>query len=311
MTLPTVSVFIPARDAAATINATLDSIRAQDYEGSIEIIVAEGRSTDSTRRILESAPDVVVVDNPSGSTPTGLNAAVAAAKGEVLVRCDAHAILPANYVVRAMEILEETGADVVGGRQDAVGTDTFGQAVAEAHNSWVAGGARFRIATEPGPAETVYLGVFPRATFERFGLFDETMLRNQDFELNHRVRSGGGLVYFHPDLSVGYAPRSTLGGLWRQYWRYGAGKRRMLARHPSSVRLRQLLPLGLVLGLVVTGAISPVSSLPLRLLSTAYALVLLGAMTVGGSIPTRVKMPAIAATMHLAWGLGFLVGRNR
>ncbi len=312
MALPKVSVFIPARDAATTIETTLDSIRAQSFEGEIEIVVAEGRSADATRDLVTAQPDVTVVDNPAGTTPAGLNAALAAATGEVLVRCDAHAVLPAGYVARAIEVLDATGADVVGGRQDAVASDPFTAAVADAHNSWIAGGAAFRTSSEPGPAETVYLGVFRRSTFDRFGTFDESMLRNQDFEFNHRVRAGGGLVYFHPDLSVAYSPRGSLPDLWRQYWRYGAGKRHMLARHPSSIRFRQLLPLGLVLGLLATGVLAVTwSAIPFRLLTTAYGIALLTSVRAGRLATSKVKMPAIAATMHLAWGFGFLFGRNR
>lgn len=311
MTLPKVSVIVPARNAAGTIEATIDGIRAQDYTGEVEVVVAEGGSDDDTRAILDAQPDLRVVDNPPGTTPHALNAAIAAATGDVLVRCDAHAVLPPGYVSTAVRVLAETGADVVGGRQDAVGGTPFEEAVAAATNSWIAGGATFRTATTAQPAETVYLGVFPRATFETYGRFDEEMLRNQDYELNHRVRKGGGTVWFDPDLRVRYRPRGSLGALWTQYFRYGSGKRRMLRSHPDSVRPRQLAPVALVLGLVVTAALGPTLGwMPLGAVGAGYLAVLVAASTVGAGAPTRVRLGLVALTMHVAWASGFLFGRS-
>ncbi len=310
MSLPKVSVIIPARNAAATIEATLAGIQAQDYAGELEVVVAEGRSDDDTQTILERHPGVRVVDNPAGTTPHALNAAIATATGEVIVRCDAHAILPTHYVSRAIEVLAKTGADVVGGRQDAVGETPFEQSVAAATNSWIAGGATFRTATTAQATDTVYLGVFPRKTFETYGTFDEEMLRNQDYEFNHRVRKGGGTVWFDPELSVRYRPRGSMKALWTQYYRYGAGKRKMLRTHPESLRVRQLAPVALVAALISCVVATPLlGATPLIGLASAYGLVLLGSLTVG---PPAIawRNPPITLVMHVAWGVGFLSWRG-
>ncbi|MGI9609129.1 MAG: glycosyltransferase family 2 protein, partial [Acidimicrobiia bacterium] len=224
---PAVSVFIPVRDEPTAIVGSIRAALNQDYHGDIEVIVADGSSHNDTRHAIDGVfggdDRVVMVDNPAGSTPAGLNAALLASSGDILVRCDAHAQLPPEYVSLAIEVMASTGADVVGGKQLAVGRTAFESAVAVAMSSPMgAGGATYRTGDKPQSTDTVYLGVFRRGVFERVGLFDESLIRNQDYEFNQRVRASGGVVYFHPDLQVEYRPRSSPGDLWRQYWQYGA-----------------------------------------------------------------------------------------
>jgi glycosyltransferase involved in cell wall biosynthesis len=314
--LPTVSVIIPVRNEVTVIEGAVASALAQECAGELEVVVADGMSTDGTREVLativESDERVRMVDNPARTTPAGLNAAIVASRGDIIVRCDAHAVLPAGYVARAVEVLEEVGADNVGGIQDPQGRGRFSRAVASAMRSLLgAGGATYRIGREPGPAETVYLGVFRRDGLRRSGLFDESLLRNQDYELNHRIAAAGGVVYFDPRLRVSYQPRDSWLGLWRQYWQYGAWKRVVASRHPESVRLRQMIPVAFVVGLGVSAGLALAGRRRLGAsLPAVYGCAVLGTAAVAAqrAEPGAALMPVVIPTMHLAWGAGFLFG---
>ncbi|MDQ3783243.1 MAG: glycosyltransferase family 2 protein, partial [Actinomycetota bacterium] len=252
-TAPTVSCVIAVRNEVGTIAAAVRSCLHQDHPGIIEVVVADAMSTDGTRETVAAmvAADrrVRLVDNPQRVTAAGLNAAIAASTGEVIVRCDAHAVLPPGYVTTALAALERTGAVNVGGVQHAVGDRAMSRAIAMAMSSPLGvGDARFHYGGAAGVVDTVYLGVFRRWAIEQAGGYDETMIRNQDYELNHRLRLAGGTVWFEPRLVVDYRPRSSLRAVWRQYYGYGVGKRIMLRRHPRSLRLRQVAAPALVMG---------------------------------------------------------------
>jgi glycosyltransferase involved in cell wall biosynthesis len=316
---PLVSIVIPVRNEVDSVGGAVASALAQEYDGELEVVVADAMSTDGTREALAriSADDgrVRMVDNPARTTPAGLNAAIVASHGDVIVRCDAHAELPTGYVARAVAVLDEVGADNVGGLQDPQGRGVFSKAVAGAQRSLLgAGGATYRLGVESGPAETVYLGVFRREGLRRSGLFDESLLRNQDYELNHRIRAGGGLVYFDPGLRVAYQPRQSWVGLWRQYWQYGAWKRVVLRRHPDSVRLRQLIPVGFVVGLGISAGLAIAGYRRLGVvLPSIYGGAVLGtaAMAARRGEPGTALIPVVLPTMHVAWGTGFLFGAAR
>ncbi|MCP4307357.1 MAG: glycosyltransferase family 2 protein [bacterium] len=313
-----VSIVIPVRNEAAGIRATIDSILAQDYAGEIEVVIADGMSTDGTGDILDQIsaedPRIRWVENPSGRTPNGLNIAISASRGDVIVRCDGHAELPPDYVSLATEILDTTGAVNVGGIQDAIGINPMQRAIAYAMSSPIGvGNSRFHYGGEPGPVDTVYLGVFRRDTLIAVGLFDESLTRNQDYELNIRLRDNGGIVWFDPRLRVVYRPRRSLRSLWTQYFQYGTWKRRVLRMHPESTKLRQLIPPLFVMGLGVSAILA---FTPLRWLAgivPGLYTAMLGATTIIQLIKTRdlaaILSPAAIATMHLSWGVGFLSGR--
>lgn len=311
---PSVSVVIPARNEAAHIRAAVASALAQRYPGPLEVVVADGASSDGTADVVRAMgdPGVRVVDNPTGRTPTGLNAAIAAATGSVIVRCDAHAELPPGYVETAVRRLLETGADNVGGIQAAEGVTPMQRAIAHAMSSRVGvGDAAFHYGGDPGPTDTVYLGVFRRSALDRVGGFDEALDRNQDYELNVRIRESGGVVWFDPALRVTYRPRATLGALARQYHQYGRWKRRVLALHPGSLRWRQLVPPAFVVGLGASAVLVAIRSPVGWVVPGGYA-VLVSATGMVRAVTTRdpaaLLMPAALATMHLSWGLGFLRG---
>lgn len=312
--LPPVSVIIPARDAAATIAATLASVSAQDYPGPLEAIVADGSDQPTTADVIRSLyPAVQVIANPGRTAPAGLNAALGVSTGQVIVRCDSHATLPPDYVTRAVERLERTGAACVGGRQRPVGTTFFERAVAIAMTTWLgAGGARYRTGGRAGPADTVYLGVYRRAALEAVDGFDPKLVRNQDYDLHWRLRAKGAQVWFDPALGAEYRPRSTLPALARQYFDYGRWKRVALRQHPSSLRFRQLAAPLLVLGLAVSVLLAfggapwqAAAAVPL-----VYAATLLsGACWVGlcRRAPAVLLLPLVLGTMHLGWGAGFFL----
>ena len=310
--LPSVSVLLPVRNAEATIGTAIDSVLSQDYEGSVEVIVADGSDTAATSDLVRRRyPTVRLIPNPEQTTGFGLRAAHGAATGEIIVRCDAHSVFPPGYVRRAVSTLQRTGAANVGGRQRPVGTTFFERAVAMAMTTPLgAGGARYRLGGAEGPVDTVFLGAFRRDALEAAGGVDPTLVRAEDYELNWRLRARGETVWFDPGLVVDYRPRDTLRDLAWQYFDYGRWKRVVARRHPASLLPRHLASPLLLLGLaaspvlaVVAGASWAAAAVPLT-----YVLTLaLGSLTVG--IRRRsyaaLLLPLVLATMHLSWGIGF------
>ena len=317
---PSVSVIIPARNAEANIAAALDSILAQDYPGPVEIIVADGSDTPATADLLRrDYPAAQIVANPRQTTPNGLNAALDAASGQVVVRCDAHATLPPDYLRRGVATLLATGAGVVGGRQRPVGRGAVQRAIAMTLSTPLgAGDARYRLGGPAGPVDNFYLGIYRRDALEAAGRFDPALTRTQDCEFNWRLRRRGEQVWFDPELTVYYHPRGSLRALARQYFDYGRWKPVSLRKHPGELRARHLAAPLLALGLAGSGLLAAIGALwpgaPGVLLGAAaalpalYALVLLlGALVIGLSRrdAAALLIPAAAALMHLSWGIGF------
>ena len=310
---PSVSVVIPARDAESTIARSIDGALAQDYPGKLEIIVSDGSDRDDTARFIASRyPQVVVVPNPDHETSAGLNIAIEASSGEIIARCDAHAVFGSGYLRRAVETLRRTGAAVVGGLQVPAGKGPFQTAVGMAMTSVLgAGNSSHKIGGTEGPTDTVYLGVFRRGPLVEAGGFDETLVRNQDYELNWRLRSSGETVWLDPELVTAYEPRGSLSGLWRQYFGYGWWKAVMLRRNPRSLRLRQLAAPVLVsgltcsVGLALLGQVLPAMALPFAYLA-GLALGSTNLAVRRRNVPAGLLLPAVLSTMHIGWGLGFL-----
>jgi glycosyltransferase involved in cell wall biosynthesis len=227
--MPRVSIIGPCRNEEQHLAAFADSVLAQRLPAgwTLEIVIADGMSDDGTRRALDGLvardPRVRFVDNPERIVSSGLNRALGAATGEVVVRMDVHPEYAPDYVLECLAALHLTGADNVGGPWRAVADPQGGPtqaAVAAAFQSrWVAGGALSRQIDYDGPADTVYLGAWPRRTFERFGGFDENLVRNQDDEHNLRIVKGGGRVWQESRIHSSYRPRATLGQVFRQYLR--------------------------------------------------------------------------------------------
>ena len=312
---PKVSVIIPARNAEATISSTLDSLSSQDYAGQIEVVVADGSDTSALSEIIQrSYPWVRLIPNPERTLAYGANAAFRVATGDIMMRCDAHTAFPPGYLSRAVQTLERTGAANVGGRQLAVGTAFFERAVAIAMTTPLGvGNSRHRLGGVEGPAETAFLGVFRRDILDESlgGGYDTNLNRNQDYELNYRLRKQGKTVWFDPELVVQYRPRRTPWALARQYFDYGRGKSVVFMKHPTSCRPRQLATPALVLALAAGTALALAgNTLPLVALLLVYTLTIaLGAIIVGlrRRDAASVLLPLALAIMHLSWGIGFFL----
>jgi succinoglycan biosynthesis protein ExoA len=312
--MPSISVVIPALNAANVIEDCLVAIFAQEYDGPLDVTVAIGPSSDGTEELLERLatyePRLQIVENPNGHTPTALNLAIEASDGQVVARVDAQSVLPAGYLHQAVATLQRTGAANVGGAQYPVGDVGMQRIIAFAMRSpFGAGPANFRGHGSGGPTDTVYLGTFTRQALEAVGGYDESLIRNQDYELNWRLRQAGLVVWFDPSLEVDYWPRPTLKKLALQYFQYGAWKRRVLWRNPRSLRLRQLAAPGLVLGLL--GSV-PCLFFEYRL-SLLVPILYLAALLAGSIKERELNKPkeklaliTAFAVMHLAWGWGFL-----
>ncbi len=311
--LPSVSVIIPARNAEGTIGPTLDALAAQDYAGVIEVIVADGSESPATSEIIRQFyPWVQLIPNPEKTLGAGANRGFDIAAGDVIVRCDAHTVFPPNYVSLAIETLKRTGAANVGGCQKAVGETLFERAVAMAMTTFLGvGDSRHRLGGKEGPSESAFLGVFSRETLDEMGGYDVSLIRNQDYEFNYRLRKKGKTIWFTPELVVEYKPRNTVKGLARQYFDYGRWKSVVIRKHPSSVRLRHLaaplLVLGFTSGLLL--AVAGFTWLLTGLLSAYMLTVLLGSAVVGlcRSDTAAFLLPLVLALMHLSWGVGFFI----
>lgn len=302
--LPSVSVVIPALNAADKIGAALSSIKSQTYENIAEVIVAAG--DDDTLRVAKES-GAIVVYNPSGRTPDALNLGIGLATGDVVVRCDAQSVLPDSYVGTAVETLIRTGAVNVGGMQVPVGTTFWERAISAAMASPIgAGDARYRTGGHEGPAETVYLGVFDRERLDALGGYSSEFARNQDYELNHRIIESGGVVWFNPALKVEYRPRGSLRDLWDQYFQYGRAKRLFARRHPGSLRWRQLAPPLLVIGLFLSLIASFFWLWALAVPVAYLTAITLGTLTMPRRLRANTGTILALITMHIAWGLGFV-----
>ena len=324
---PAVSIVVPILNEERHLREAVEQLLAQQYDGSLEAVLALGPSSDATdeiaRELAQGDARIRIVSNPTGATPAGLNLAIAASSADIIVRCDGHALLPADYVRTAVETLERTGADNVGGIMAAEGVTDFEQAVARAMTTALGvGGAPFHIGGQEGEAPTVYLGVFRRSALERVGGYDESMVRAQDWEMNHRIRNSGGVVWFTPAMRVVYRPRSSVAALARQYRQYGQWRRVVMRRHPETRRLpgslRYLAPPAMVAAVTagtVTGVVGAATGSRWLLAGFLVPVGYAAAVTAGGAIlgrglPIRahVELPVAYVVMHWSWGIGFVTG---
>ena len=325
---PPVSVVMPVRNEERHLAESVRHVFGQDYPGPLELVLAVGPSADRTEQIARglaaAEPRITVVANPSGRIPAALNLAVSAARHQVIARIDGHALFPPGYLRTAIAVLAQTGAADVGGVMAAEGETPFQQAVAWGMTSKAGvGSAGWHTGGQAGPADTVYLGVYRREMIEQAGGWDEEMLRAEDWELNYRIRAGGGLVWFTPELQVTYRPRTSLRALGAQYFHYGRWRRVIMREHPETAGFRYLAPPGAV-ALVGAGLLAGAAGLAGI---AAGAPVAVSALTAGLVIPltylagisavsaalsrdlpagVRARLPLVVGVMHMCWGAGFL-----
>jgi len=313
-----VSVVMPVRNEERHLEEAVRSVLGQDYPGEVEVVLAVGPSRDRTLQISESLaaadPRVTVVPNPSGAIPCAVNAAIKASRHSVVARVDGHALLPPGYLRRAVRALEQTGAANVGGIMAAQGVTPFQQAVAWAMTSrFGVGAAKFHTGGRPGAVDSVYLGVYRRAAIDQAGGYDESYQRAEDWELNHRIRLSGGLIWFLPELQVCYRPRASVRTLAEQYFSYGRWRRVVVRQHPGTVSPRYLAPPVAVLA-IVAGALAGLTGLAGLAAAgfavpAAYLAGTLGAALRAARLlrpPVAALVPLVLATMHVCWGIGFL-----
>jgi glycosyltransferase involved in cell wall biosynthesis len=316
---PRVTIAMPAYNEERYIEACIASVQAQDYPRNlIEILIADGRSTDRTREIIAALaaadPRIHLVDNPARLQAAGLGQMVKQAAGDIVVRMDVHCEYAPDYVRRCVEVLERTGADNVGGSQRARARTAFQRALCAALGSPLGvGGARYRSPDAEGYVDTVFLGAFRRRVFETVGLWDPGAITNEDAELNQRILDSGGQIYLSREIVVHYFPRDSFKTLARQYYKYGIGRARTLLKLGSFPNVRPALPFLMVAGGTLLLAVPPLwplapAAFATYALATGAEAVRVGAKLGPAAIPT---IWAIFPTLHLSHGIGFAAGLLR
>jgi len=319
-----VSVIMPVRNEEGYIRMSIGSVLAQDYPpGRLEVIVADGMSTDGTRRIIESIradhPNVHVIDNAGKKVATGLNAAIAHARGDIIIRVDGHCTIAPDYVSRCVDHIRRDGVDCVGGAIHTIGETVRGEVIAAATSSrFGVGNSAFRTATDVTKlSDTVPFPAYTRSIINRAGPYDEELVRNQDDEYNYRLRKLGARLLLASDIFSKYYCRSSLKSLWRQYYEYGYWKVRVMQKHPRQMRWRQFVPPVFVSTVGLCIILLPVwlaADIPLALVAGAYLATNLSvSVMVAGRKNWRILplLPLAFATIHAAYGTGFLDGLIR
>ena len=311
--LPGVSVVLPILNEERDLDQSISAILKQQYPSEFEVILALGPSNDRTNEIAKALarrdPRVILVENPTGRTANGLNTAIQKARYPIISRIDGHAEISNTYLLDAVTILLKTGAVNVGGIMAAVGKTKFERAVATAMRSPLGVGAsRFHTGGSAGPSDTVYLGTFLKQALIDAGGYDERFTRAQDWELNHRLREKGGIVWFDPTLVVNYRPRSSLKALAKQYFQYGTWRRAVVRSHKGTVNYRYLAPpaaVAIIMGSVVASIFF--GAVALFPIAVYLVLIIMGSLVIGKSLIEKLLLPFVIGTLHMVWGAGFLL----
>lgn len=321
--LPFVSVVMPVRNEASYIVRSLTSVINQDYPAErMEIIIADGMSSDATREIIASFQsrfaNIRLIDNPGKIAPTGLNRATELAKGEIIARVDGHCEIAPDYISRAVEHLQTGEADGVGGPIETIGENATAEVIAAAMSSvFGVGGSAFRTVKDKTMlADTIAFPVYTRAIIQRAGGYDEELVRNQDDEYNYRMRKLGAKLLLAADVRSRYYSRGSLGKLFKQYFQYGFWKVRVLQKHPRQMSPRQFIPPAFVASLLGSIGLSVFSVFGWWVLAGiigCYVTVnlLASARILLSNRPLRIQfflLPVVFASLHLSYGLGFIFG---
>lgn len=322
---PSVSIIVPCFNEERTIGMLLKAIYDQTYPvEELEVVIADGFSNDGTREVIDNfnnehpSLSITLVDNPKRIIPAALNVALEHAHGDYIIRLDAHSIPKPDYVALCIEVMDKTGAANVGGAWE----------IKPSSNSWVArsiaaaashqlgaGDARYRYMGDAGEVDTVPFGAFQRSWIDKVGEFNQSLLSNEDYEYNYRLRRAGGKIWFDPKIRSVYFARSNLRKLMLQYLRYGYWKAMMLAHNPDSLRWRQALPAGfvfLLLALSILALVLPSTRVILASYVGVYLSITFGFGLVGAMQKRDpglgIGFPIALWTMHLAWGSAFIGG---
>jgi len=325
MVFPLVTIIIPIRNEADYILQSLVALIEQDYsQDRMEIFVVDGMSTDNTRKIISDFSalhpqlQIYILDNPGKIVPIGMNIALRQAKGKIIIRVDGHCNIAPDYVRKCVEHIQKDNVDGVGGPMESIGETQMAKAIAIGMSSpFGVGNSAFRTTSGRSMlADTVPFPAYTRQIVERVGLYDEELVRNQDDEYNYRIRELGGKILLVDDVRSTYFSRTSLKGLWRQYYQYGFWKVRVLQKHPRQMSLRQFVPPALVASLLGSALLLffPFPSFILH--PSSFIPLLYFAANLGASFWTASRrswrsfpfLPLIFAILHLSYGLGFLVG---
>jgi glycosyltransferase involved in cell wall biosynthesis len=318
-----VSLVVPMRNEAEQAERFVADIAAQDVDAEIELLVADGASDDDSVERLKRAAEragirLVALENSARWVSHGLNTCIERASGDLIVRLDCHSRYPSDYLRRCVVASQETGAWNVGGVVVPEGRTSWERAVACAMDSPFGGigWTRHAFSVDRVEVDTVTYGAFRPEVFRRVGLFDETLLRNQDDEFNLRLRRAGGRIVLDPSIRVGYTPRSSLVGVFRQYYEYGLWKVPVMLKHRRALSVRSLIPAAFVASLAMLAPASVGRRLPRRILSGELASYAAAALLFGAASVRRRNEPwtllprvvAVFPAFHLAFGLGMLTG---
>jgi succinoglycan biosynthesis protein ExoA len=316
----TVCVVLPMRNEVRWVRTTLSSVMDQTFDPSrVDVVVVDGMSDDGTRQLLtelqQSYPRLRVLDNPRRTTPTSLNLGIGCSTAQVIVRVDGHCRIEPDYIAQCVDRLAATGAGNVGGLMRPEAVTFLGQAVARAMTSRVGiGNARFHYLERETYVDTVYLGAFRREVLDVVGGFDDSLTRNQDDELNYRIREAGYSILLSPLIRSTYVPRQTLDGLWRQFYEYGWWKVRVIYKHPRSLQVRHLAPPILVGSVATSVGLSAVTRRSVFLTPVVLylsGLIIAALVTARRSYRLAPALVAVFACLHFSYGAGFLAGLVR
>jgi len=316
---PFVTIAIPCLNEERFIEDCVTSATSQDYpQDRLEVIVADGGSSDRTRAILDrlsaSVPNLSWIDNPRRIQAAAMNEVIKRSRGDVIVRFDAHAGYAQDYVRRCVETLERTGADNVGGAQRSLAESPFQRVLSLALTSPLGvGGAAYRSPEKEGWVDTVWLGAFRRRIFEMVGLYDPGAVTNEDAELNQRIIAAGGKVYLSPEIEAYYHPRESYAALAKQYFRYGVGRARTTVKHGRLPKLRPIIPFATT-SIGVTMAVVPALRplfFPAAAAYSALCLVEAARVARGEKMLTVVRVASVFPVLHVSHGVGFAAGLAR
>ena len=317
-TFKAVTVMMPVRNEQAHLVSAVESVLAQNYPGKLEIILALGPSVDETERVAKELAakhsNVKLIENPKGLTTVGLNLAISLSTSDVIVRVDAHSELAPGYIARGVEILEETGAVLVGGVMSAVGKTALQRAVAFGYGSrFGLGGGSYHVGGKAGEAESAYLGIFDAKALKAVGGYDEKIVRGEDWDLAQRLKAAGGKVWFSPELVVKYWPRSNVKALAWQFYSTGVWRGELTRRAPGKASIRYFIPPAALLLLVDLVILALVGAIPQQALIIPIALYLLVLSFASGTakqldVLDRLAVFVALPVMHLSWASGFWIG---
>jgi glycosyltransferase involved in cell wall biosynthesis len=318
-----ISLVIPMYNERDHIDALVSDIAAQDWEGELQVLVADGRSTDGSRGLLRAAAtraalDVTILDNPKRQQSAGLNLCIAQADGDLIVRLDCHTRYPPNLLRLLVRASEETGAWNVGGTFAPRGRTVMERAVACAYDSPFGGTGwtKDQLGRKRVEADLVYYGAFRPIVFERVGGYDEGLPVAEVEDLCRRIRDAGGTVVFDPAIKLYYTPRGSLHKLFVQYYRYGLWKVAAMTKHGRVLSGRSVVPFVFVVTLATLATASPRSRAARRALAVEAGTYATAALAFAAESVRRRREPAALvprvaaafATFHLAHGLGQVHG---